>query len=142
MDNMQRFGVGLVMLSLSALPVMSGCSTTISDRIVTLLTTTEASQRHGAAKALFIDARPRPAYERGHIEGAINLRLGELSYIDRDPRLTDRSPLIVYGENPGSASALALAKRLMEMKYAGVVYYKPGFAGWRSAGLPVERSGN
>ena len=142
MINRQRFGVGLVFLALWALPGLSGCTTKISDRAVVRISMTEATRRHGREQALFIDARPGPEYARGHIAGAINLRLGDLSYTRRDPRLTGRSPLIVYGEDPGSATALALAKRLLELEYEGVEYFEPGFLGWRGAGLPVESAGD
>jgi len=154
MINTRRLGAGLTPRSLSTILVMSvvmsglvsglmsGCTTKISDSVITRISTTEASKRQGAGKALFIDTRPGPDFTRGHIPGAINLRLGDISYTDRDPRLTDRSPLIVYGENPGSATAMAMAKRLLELEYEGVAFYEPGFAGWRSAGLPVDRSGD
>jgi len=143
MTNESRFSTCRPLAAALALGVMltatGGCSPTISDRTVTRIETTLATQRQAQESALFIDARPAAAYQSGHIPGAINLRLGELSYTGRDPRLTGRSPLIVYGQNPGSATALALAKRMMELKYSGVEYFEPGIEGWRRAGLPVER---
>lgn len=142
MINRQRIGVVLVLLALWSLPGLSGCSTKISDRAVVRISTTEASKRHGRGQALFIDARPASDYDRAHIVGAVNLRLGDLSFTRRDSRLSGRSPLIVYGENPGSASALALAKRLLDLEYEGVEYFEPGFLGWRGAGLPVEGAGD
>jgi rhodanese-related sulfurtransferase len=142
MINRQRIGVGLVLVALWSLPGMSGCSTKISDRAVARISTSDAGNRHGRGQALFIDARPAPDFDRGHIAGAVNLRLGDLSYTQRDPRLTGRSPLIVYGENPGSASALALAKRMLDLEYEGVEYFEPGYQGWRGAGLPVEGPGD
>jgi rhodanese-related sulfurtransferase len=143
MINIKKTRIGLLLPVLSALsmtPGMSGCSTKISDSVVNRITTTEAIRRHDGEKTLFIDARPKSAYQRGHIAGAISLRLGELSYTDRDTRLMTHSPLVVYGENPGSAPALALAKRLLEMDYKDIEYYEPGLSGWRAAGLPIERA--
>ena len=146
MFQMQRFRVGFLLAALLSFPLlpvgMSACSTTMSDRAVARINTTDAARRHGDKSALFIDARPEAAYNRGHIPGAINIRLGELSYTDRDARLLGRSPLIVYGENPSSATALALAKRMMDLEYENIIYYEPGFTGWRSAGLPIERAGD
>jgi len=117
----------------------TGCTTKISDRAVTRVTTTEASRHQEREQSLFIDARPSAAYRREHIAGAVNIRLGDIPYARRDSRLVGRSPLIVYGEDPGSATALALAKRLLELDYEGVQFFEPGIAGWRAAGLPVVR---
>lgn len=140
MSKMPRFAALSVLLALLTTLGHAGCSTKINDRVVTKITTTVASRHHGGESALFIDARPASEFSQGHIAGAINVRLGDFSYTHRDPRLRGRSPLIVYGENPGSASALALAKRLLELEYERVEYYEPGFQGWLGAGLPVERS--
>ncbi len=129
--------IALVVLTTPLLT--TGCSVKISDRVVNRITTTEASARHSREDPIFIDARPAPAFNRGHIAGAINIRLGDLSRIDRDQRIVGRTPKVVYGENPGSATAIALAKQLMEMDYEGVEFFEPGFSGWRSAGLPIER---
>lgn len=141
MSNSRLTGVLLVFSLALTLLAPAGCTTKISDRAVSRITTTTANVRHAQKNALFIDARPRAAYERGHIAGAVNIRLGEISQVTRDRRLVGRAPLIVYGENPGSATAIALAKRLLELEYEGVEYYEPGFAGWRSAGLPVASAG-
>jgi rhodanese-related sulfurtransferase len=128
-------------LSLTALSLTlfaTGCATKVSDSVVSRITTTDATRLHSGKKSLFIDARPSTAYGRGHITGAINMRFADLSYSEQDPELTSRSTLVVYGENPGSPTALALAKRLISLKYKGVVYYEPGLDGWRNAGLPIE----
>ncbi len=139
MSNSRLTGVLPVFLLVLTLLISAGCTTKISDRTVNRITTTAANVRHAEKNALFIDARPSAAYQREHIAGAVNIRLGELSYVSRDQRLVGRSPLIVYGENPGSATAIALAKRLLELEYEGVEYYEPGISGWRSAGLPLDR---
>lgn len=143
MSIRQRFSApGAALLACLAaavlLPSLPGCGSTISDRVVTRIELTQATRRFGARQALFIDARPGEDYQQGHIRGAINLRLGDLSFTQRDSRLSGRSPLIVYGQDPGSATAVALAKRLLELEYEGVEYFEPGYAAWRSAGLPTE----
>ena len=141
MLNMQHVRRVLSITTLSLTLVTAGCTTKINDGVVGRATTTDATRYHNGKKTLFIDARPSTAYNREHITGAINMRIGDLTYTEQDPVLTSHSTLVIYGENPGSPSALALAKRLIGLNYKGVVYYEPGLDGWRNAGLPTVRQG-
>ena len=89
---------------------------------------------------LVMDTRPEDAFAAGHIPGARNLRLRDISGERRDPRLESYKTIIVYADNPGSASAIAMTKRLLSLDYTDVRLMEEGFEGWSSRGLPVERS--
>lgn len=129
------FWIGAVSLALT------GCSKQITDRSVDRLNTEQASVFHRSARStIFVDARPADQFAAGHIPGAVNRRLGEVSSSAMDPDLARYRRIVVYGDNPGSAAAIALAKRLFEAGHSEVVFYEPGFEAWKAAGLPVEKS--
>lgn len=124
----------------------TGCTQTINDTDVEneILTLTEVRKLTSTKpdKTLLIDARTPADYAAGHIPGAANVLLAQVSGMegDIDPRLSRYSTLIVYGKDPGSVTAMALGKRLITSGYKGVRYYPEGIMGWQAAGLPVEKS--
>jgi rhodanese-related sulfurtransferase len=89
---------------------------------------------------LLIDPRPVEDYEKGRIPGARRLDLSAVSGIDgqTDPHLKRYRSLIVYGNDPATASARAMAKKLMATGYARVRYFVGGLGEWTRAGYPVE----
>lgn len=93
---------------------------------------------NAAAETLVVDARSSAEFEAGHIPGARNMRLPDVPEEGRDPALERYKMIIVYGEDPGSATANALAKRLMGAGYKHVRFFGGGMQSWRAAGLPVE----
>lgn len=119
---------------------LASCAKNISDKSVDLLDVQQMSRIHARASkdVLIIDARSAEAYAAGHIPGARNIRLPEVREDDRDPALDKYKQIVVYGQNPGSAPAMALAKRLLTAGYSDVVLFKPGFDAWKSSGMPVE----
>ncbi len=91
--------------------------------------------------ALFVDARSSEAFAEGHIPGAVNVHLTDLPADgSRLPaNLSRYNNLVVYGDNPGSASARALAKRLMTAGHKGVYWYEGGVADWKRSGRELEK---
>lgn len=100
------------------------------------------SDAAGDPKAvLIIDSRPEPDYAHEHIPFAINLQLHELNPSrPRLKRLQGYGDLVVYGHDPGSPTASALTKRLIEQKYTPVRRYRGGLIEWKASGFPVEAS--
>lgn len=88
---------------------------------------------------LLIDPRPQAEFEEGHIPGARNLLLtrfdGEKG---RDPRIVQFSESIVYGEDPSSPVARAVAKRMLAMEYKDIRFFAGGLNEWKAANLPIE----
>ncbi len=121
--------------------VGSGCSQTTSDRTLSRIEAPAVADRlrgSNAERTLIIDTRPAAAYQAGHIPSAVNLRLediaaGRAAGIDRYP------VIIVYGENPASATATAMTKRLQSLGYTGARLFEGGMDAWRRGGLPVAR---
>ena len=136
--------------SLGALAVLAavgvywaGCSSTTSDRDVRRIELRDVARpvERETASVLIIDARSPGEFGAGHIPGARNLRSPEIDERERDPDLERFRTIIVYGADPGSAPAMALAKKLMRAGYRDVRLFQEGFRGWQNAGMPVERGG-
>lgn len=130
-----------VFVGLSLLLTVGGCSQTTSDRTLTRIEAGAVADRlsgSNAERTLIIDTRTADAYRVGHIPAAVNLRLEDLA-AGRSAGI-DRYPVvIVYGENPGSATATAMCKRLQSLGYSGVRLFEGGMDAWRRAGLPIAR---
>ncbi|MEX0876806.1 MAG: rhodanese-like domain-containing protein, partial [Phycisphaerales bacterium] len=94
--------------------------------------------------ALFIDARKPERYAEGHIPGARNLRTPDIDLrYGTDPALERYDNLIIYGENPGSATTHAMAKQMIEAGYNGFIkkrvkVFLGGWREWEITGLPIE----
>ncbi|HZW06213.1 MAG TPA: rhodanese-like domain-containing protein [Phycisphaerales bacterium] len=134
-------------LALLATVLLTACSQSISDTDVdnTALTLsqlrkiTAADTKQGT---LLIDARTPAEFSAGHIPGAANISVAQVSGVEgaTDPRLLRYKTLIVYGNDPGSITAKSLGKRLIATGYKDVRFFPEGFSGWQSAGLPIEKS--
>lgn len=100
----------------------------------------EAIRRFEAGEALFVDSRLPSDYERGHIQGAVNLpepefdqRIeGFLSEVD------PATPIITYCDGPHCDLGKDLAEKLRFTGYETVHYILDGWSRWKSAGFPTE----
>lgn len=129
---------------------MIGCmKSNISDKKIQYIDLPRAvelfeEQKKENDTALFIDARKPERYAEGHIPGAQNLRTPDIDLrYGTDPALERYKNLIVYGENPGTATVNAMAKRLIEAGYNGFVnkrvkVFPGGWEEWEITGLPIE----
>ncbi len=82
-----------------------------------------------------VDVREYVEYAGGHVPGARNIPLGELS--QRATELDEKRPIYVICQS-GRRSAEA-AKRLREMGFADVISITGGTQAWREQGWPLER---
>ncbi len=142
MMNLKRIAAAsLVLLILIANgAVVPGCAPKVSDRSIRSIGAGEVMTRYagGASGVLLMDTRPEEAFAEGHLPGARNLRLKDISGERRDPRLEGYKSIVVYAENPASASAIAMTKRLLALEYRNVLLMEEGIEGWRARGLPIE----
>lgn len=130
---------------------LTGCNRgQVSDRRIDVVTLAEALSYHERAvsrdpEVLFIDARRSVIFEEGTIRGAVNLRPNDVDLrAGTDPRLESKDALVVFGQDPSSAVARAMAKRLIEAGYntmlkRRVKFYAGGYNEWLATGLPVDR---
>ena len=129
---------------------MGGClKSNISDKKIQYIDLARAvdlfeQQQKENDTALFIDARKPERFAEGHIPGARNMRTPDVDLrYGTDPALERYKNLIVYGENPGTATVNAMAKRLIEVGYNGFVkkrvkVFPGGWEEWEITGLSVE----
>lgn len=129
---------------------LSGCETSTSEKDIkegVLASIADVRQMIGERDAgephavLLIDPRAGKYYAAGHLPGARNLRLPSIREdAERDPELLKYSRLVVYGDNPGSAVARGMFKRLLAAGYGGLKFYAGGLDEWRENGFEVETS--
>lgn len=84
---------------------------------------------------LLIDPRTPERYSAGHIPGARNVQLSDVPRDRRRSEIEAFAMVVVYGENPASAPAVAMTKRLIGAGYSKPRMYRDGLSGWRAAGL-------
>lgn len=130
---------------------MTGCSRQVSDRRIDVVNLAEALGYHERAMradpdVLFVDARRSVIFEDGTIRGAVNMRPNDVDLrAGTDPRLEAMDALVVFGQDPSSAVARAMAKRLIEAGYntmlrRRVKFYAGGYNEWVATGLPIDRA--
>ena len=141
---------GSVVVLIGFLAVLSGTllvgcgGPQISDKDIRFIDTVSLNElvvksRSNPDEVLLIDPRREVEFETAHLPGAVNIQLPDLDASrGLDPRIESYRNKVVYGQNPGSAIARAMAKRLLSMGYEKVRMYEPGLDGWFRAGLPVE----
>lgn len=89
---------------------------------------------------VLIDPRPPRAFQEGHIPGARNVQLPQVDIrASRDPSIERHRHIVVYGEDPGSAVARGMTKRMLAVGYRGVRLYAGGMREWRSRGFEVAQ---
>ena len=142
-----RGGTGRVVLwaglaSLLVTPGLAGCAARTTDDTVRRIDALALARRLDGdrdGRILLIDSRPADAHREGRLPGSVNIRLNEVSDTRRDPALERYRSLIVYGQNAGSAAAVAMAKRFIAVGYSDVQLFDGGFDAWVASGLPVTR---
>lgn len=155
-EKMQQFTRPLLMtllLGILAALVLAGCSGSgsISDKKIEYIDLNQAvdyyeQRSREEKKALFIDTRKPERFAQGHLPGARNIRGTDIKLeYGLDPTLERYDNLIVYGENPGSAGARAMAKRLIQAGYntmlkKRVKLFLGGWVEWDTTGLDIETS--
>ncbi|MBZ0171322.1 MAG: rhodanese-like domain-containing protein [Phycisphaerales bacterium] len=92
-------------------------------------------------RLLLLDSRSGPKYHAAHIPGARHMRTSDINAeLGRDPTIEAYKKIVVYADNPGSASSKALVKLLMSQRYDDVRLFPGGLDAWRAAGLPVAQA--
>src|SRR5213078_2620021 len=89
-----------------------------------------------------IDPRPAKYYLQAHLPGARNITLPQIDpKTSIDPAIERFGTIVVYGDDPASAEARGMTKRLMAVGYSGVRLFAGGIREWTERGYPVEGTG-
>lgn len=97
----------------------------------------EATQLINREDALVIDVRNAADYARGHILGARHVAPEQLERRIGEIAKNKNRPVIVYCDG-GNGSSRAL-EALQKLGFARGYNLSGGYAGWKQAGLPVEK---
>ena len=125
------------------LPLMAGHPPTASvqvrdegDRI----SLQQARELFGQDGALFLDARSRDDYLRGHIRGALSLPWQEADdhFAEVADRLNGDKIIITYCDGEHCLLSDHLARYLKDMGFTRVRVLENGWSRWRRRGFPIE----
>jgi rhodanese-related sulfurtransferase len=137
---------------IASLPAIVGfgpiaCERTTRDTDIRFFSVSESKvyfdrvARGDSKAALFVDPRPAKAYAASHIPGSRNLTLPQVKVKSKpDPHLNDYEMLIVYGDDPASATARGMTKRLLEVGYANVRFFAGGLEDWNNRNYPLDKA--
>lgn len=91
-----------------------------------------------AKEVTVIDVNGTTSYEQGHIPGAINYIADKDDLAAKLP--SDKGALIVaYCGNENCGAYAQAAEAAKNLGYTNVKHFKPGLAGWKAAGEPLEK---
>lgn len=143
-STLRRVHKPLLTLGLCCLAAfLTACGDKISDADIEFISLSDvrAVVQDKPGNVRLIDPRSADEYAQARLPGAINLPLVRVSdEKDKlDPALARFKQLIVYGNDPGSAVARAVTKRLMRSGAKDVKLYSGGLSEWTRAGLKVDR---
>jgi rhodanese-related sulfurtransferase len=94
----------------------------------------------GKNAIVLIDARSPQDFAAKHIPDAINRPVTTFSLRrgDIDPAIEKFKLKVVYGDDPGSAVAEGVVKRMLFNGYEGVYWFAGGLSEWVQKGHPVQ----
>jgi len=123
---------------LTTTAALAACTPQTSDRSLVEIPRSEVASliSRDAGDILLIDARRPEAFDAGTIPGAVNRNPRDFQPEHADTRMLDRyGRVIVFGENPGSVRARALAKKLIRLDVVDVYWYAGGYEEWSGQAL-------
>ena len=89
--------------------------------------------------ATIIDVNGTDSYRDGHIPGAIDFTANQKDLASKLP--ADKTSLIVaYCGNEHCGAYARAAEAAKDLGYTNVQHFKPGLAGWKSSGEPLEKA--
>ena len=140
---------GVILLAM--LPLWAGCSgpPKVNDQDVQKLLYPqflEMLEAEGKHQPILVDVRTRARFAQGHIKGAINIPVVELSA--DHPRLSRKRPIIVYGDGFNAAIgrddmlSTVAAKKLIACGYDldRVFDFRGGLNYWQKQGGKLTRN--
>ena len=92
-------------------------------------------------KSIFIDARPKDDYEKGHIRDARSLPWHEVDqkYMDATKDISLETPIITYCDGETCDLSHKLANFLIELGFKNVKVLVNGWSKWQKADLPIDK---
>lgn len=96
----------------------------------------------GPRQVIFIDARARSEFEKGHIEGAMSLPAGEFGGAGIPAKARNYLPgnaVVIYCQGAECHDSHDVAKRLQaaNLDISPILIFKDGYPAWTAAGHPT-----
>lgn len=111
---------------------------------ITRMLTLEQFEAFVAARGLVLDTRSDVVYQRGHVPSALSLPYARFApgYEKLKPLLeADKTRTIaLYCGGANCSTAESVRERLVELGYTQISVFPGGWAAWREAGLPEEKT--
>jgi CRP-like cAMP-binding protein/rhodanese-related sulfurtransferase len=100
-----------------------------------------AVQKHAAASAVFVDARPTEFFDQRHIDGAVNIPLSvfDIMYMMTLQADDKTRPVIVYGSTISRRYDVDVANKLYLRGHKQVRVLESGLGQWVKKGYPVAQ---
>ena len=111
---------------------------------IPLLNVAEAEALWRKSSTLFVDVRPHPDYEFGHIQGAINLPEEEFDtrFAALKPQLEQAEAIVIYCKNADCGKSYWRALDLRKRGFKQVRIYPHGWYEWCEYKLPITGQGS
>jgi rhodanese-related sulfurtransferase len=103
-----------------------------------VLSLNETKKIHDNQSALFIDARPKPAYLRKHIANAINVSYRSHEKEKLMNGIAKDENIVVYCYSKRCSQARILQRELIKLGYNHVALFEEGISVWEKSNYPVE----
>lgn len=99
----------------------------------------ELKEAIAAKKVVLLDVNGSESYAKGHIPGAVDYTaksdaLGSVLPADKD------ALIVAYCGSETCGAYARAAEAARKLGYKNVKHYRPGIAGWKSAGESVEKA--
>ncbi len=106
-------------------------------KVVEKITTIDFKSKIEHETVQLIDVRTPREYNEGHIANAKNVNFYDANFYTQMNTLNKDKPLYIYCRSGGRSGKAAT--KLSDAGFALVYDLKDGFAGWKTAGLPIEK---
>ncbi len=92
--------------------------------------------------SVFVDARKKEQYMKGHIKGSINMPVYDFyDYIEKFmTNYNETTPVITYCSSKKCTDSNILAQYLFDMDYKNIKIFIGGFDKWKEKGYKIETS--
>jgi len=122
-----------------AIALASGCSNSVSDGSITNIAIADAARSFETQKSgvLYLDARTAAEHAERRIPGSVHVDIRSFDAKNPPAAVRNAREIVVYGQDPGSATAIALTKRLLNAGYKRVYFMRDGMNGWVARSLPT-----
>jgi len=95
--------------------------------------------RDPRAGYVLVNVLDEDAFEKAHIPGSINIPAGKAEEFGK--RYHHDKGIVVYCASTDCDASPKVARQLMDEGFTDVTDFEAGMAGWKDAGLPIEKGG-